>query len=67
MRAMEQAIETFAIDHEASVRLGFFAVLFCVMLVWELQLPRRRLTVSKRLRWVSNLGLLAINSLLLRL
>jgi len=64
---MEQFIETFAIDHEAAVRLGLFAAVFVVMLVWELRLPRRRLTVSKRLRWTSNLGLMALNSLLLRL
>jgi sterol desaturase/sphingolipid hydroxylase (fatty acid hydroxylase superfamily) len=64
---MEQAMETFTIDHEAAVRLGVFIAVFLVMGLWEWLSPRRRLTVSKPLRWVNNLGLLAINSVVLRL
>jgi sterol desaturase/sphingolipid hydroxylase (fatty acid hydroxylase superfamily) len=64
---MENTLENFAIDSEAGVRLGCFAAIFTVMLVWELVRPRRVLTVSRRDRWPANLVLLAINSLLLRL
>jgi len=64
---MEQAIEAFAIDHEAGVRLVVFTSVFLLMGLWERSSPRRRLTVAKPLRWASNLGLLAINSILLRL
>jgi sterol desaturase/sphingolipid hydroxylase (fatty acid hydroxylase superfamily) len=67
MPLMETALENFAIESEAGVRLGFFLAVFALMLVWELWLPRRGLTVSKSYRWFSNLGLLAINSLMLRL
>jgi len=64
---MEQAIETYAIDHEAVIRLVVFIGVFLVMGLWEWLAPRRRLAVAKPLRWVSNLGLLAINSVMLRL
>ncbi|HEY5738816.1 MAG TPA: sterol desaturase family protein [Gammaproteobacteria bacterium] len=67
MRVMEQAMETFAIDNEAGIRLAVFIAVFLVMGLWEWLSPRRRLTVSKPLRWVNNLGLLAINSVVLRL
>ena len=36
-------------------------------MVWELLAPRRALTVSKTLRWVNNLGLVFLNSFVLRL
>ena len=64
---MESALENFAIASEAGLRLGVFIAVFCIMLIWELWLPRRPLSVSKSYRWTSNLSLLAINTLLLRL
>jgi sterol desaturase/sphingolipid hydroxylase (fatty acid hydroxylase superfamily) len=68
MPAMEvSAIEDFALQRESMVRLGVFAAVFVIMLVWELLAPRRKLSVSKSLRWFNNLGLFALNSLLLRL
>lgn len=53
-------------QHELAVRLGFFLGIFAVMALWELAAPRRTLTISKTLRWVSNLGIVALNSVLLR-
>jgi len=65
---MEPAsIESFVLEREAFVRLGVFAAVFVTMLVWELIAPRRSLSVSKALRWTSNLGLLVLNSIVLRL
>jgi len=52
--------------HEALIRLGFFLGIFGVMALWELAAPRRALTVSKALRWGNNLGLVVLNTLLLR-
>jgi hypothetical protein len=40
---------------------------FAIVALWELAAPRRALTVSKALRWGSNLGLVALNTLVLRL
>jgi len=68
MPAMEvSAIEDFALQRESMVRLGVFAGVFVIMLVWEFTAPRRKLSVSRSLRWLNNLGLFALNSLLLRL
>ncbi len=44
-----------------------FTAVFAAMAIAELAAPRRRLTVNKPRRWLSNLGLVAINTLLVRL
>lgn len=61
------SIESFVLEREAIIRLGVFAFVFVTMLVWELVTPRRNLGVSKAIRWTSNLGLLVLNSIVLRL
>jgi len=55
------------LEQEVSIRLGFFFGIFAVMALWELMAPRRTLSVSKTIRWTNNLGLVFLNSLLLRL
>lgn len=59
--------EQFVLANEPAIRLGFFLGIFAVIGFWELLAPRRRLTVSKALRWTSNLGLVVLNTVLLRL
>lgn len=49
------------------IRIVCFAGVFTAMAVWELLVPRRTLATGRPLRWASNLGLVVINSLLLRL
>ena len=53
--------------NEPAIRLGFFLGVFAVIGFWELLAPRRVLTVSKTLRWTSNLGLVVLDTVLLRL
>ncbi len=53
--------------HEAAIRLTFFLAIFAAVAAWELVAPRRRLGVSKTLRWVNNLGLVMLNTVVLRL
>ena len=60
-------LERFVLAHESTIRLGFFLGTFGLVALWELAAPRRALTVSKALRWASNLGLVALNTVLLRL
>ncbi|MBA4177409.1 MAG: fatty acid hydroxylase [Leptothrix sp. (in: Bacteria)] len=60
-------LEQFVLAHEPAIRLGFFVGVFAIVALWELAAPRRALTVSKALRWGSNLGLVALNTLMLRL
>ena len=60
-------MDTFVQAHEAAIRLGLFLGIFAVTAVGEVLAPRRALTVSKAVRWVNNLGLVAFNTVLLRL
>ncbi|MCP5407675.1 MAG: sterol desaturase family protein [Chromatiaceae bacterium] len=55
------------LGNELPIRLGFFFGIFAVMAVWEVLSPRRALTVSKGIRWINNLGLVFLNSFVLRL
>ena len=52
---------------EITVRLGSFLCIFLLMTLWEVLTPRRQLTVRKGPRWASNLGLVALNTVLVRL
>jgi sterol desaturase/sphingolipid hydroxylase (fatty acid hydroxylase superfamily) len=55
------------LQHEGAIRLVSFAGILAVMAGWELLAPRRPLHESKAVRWVSNLGLVVVDTLLLRL
>ena len=57
----------FILRNEVTIRIGFFVGVLIVMALWEMLAPRRALTVSKLWRWVSNLGIVFLNSFLLRL
>ncbi len=59
-------ISELIISHEAAIRLGFFSGILGAMALWELAAPRRVLTVPKLIRWVNNIGIVVINSVLLR-
>lgn len=59
-------INEFVITHEKAIRMSFFFGILIVMALWEIIAPRRALTVSKTVRWVNNLGLVFLNSFLLR-
>lgn len=61
------AFEQFVSEHEVTIRLGFFFGVFAIMGLWEVFAPRRVLTVSKAVRWANNLGLVFLNSFVLRL
>jgi len=54
-------------ENEAFIRLGFFFGVLIIMAIWELLWPRRVLTMSKLTRWLSNLGIVVIDSFILRL
>jgi sterol desaturase/sphingolipid hydroxylase (fatty acid hydroxylase superfamily) len=60
-------LEQMVLANEPAIRLGFFLGVFAVIGFWELLAPRRVLTVSKTLRWTSNLGLVVLDTALLRL
>jgi len=60
-------INNYITDNEIQIRLSFFFGIFIVMALWELFAPRRRLLISKTLRWSNNLALVVLNSFVLRL
>ncbi len=55
------------IETETAVRLLFFVGVLLIMIVWEFAAPKRRLQIRRPIRWSSNLGLVMINAILLRL
>ena len=59
-------ISELVMGYEAPIRLGFFFGIFAFMAGWELLAPRRVLNVSKAMRWANNLGIVVLNTVLLR-
>ncbi len=59
---MTQAI----LANEPAIRLVFFLGIFASMMLWEFVAPRRARSVSRWIRWPSNLGIVAVNTLTLR-
>src|SRR5215831_14607461 len=51
---------------EPALRLSIFLGMLIATGTWEAVLPRRRRRVSRRVRWPSNLGIAALNTLVLR-
>ncbi len=60
-------INDWILANEISIRLGFFIGIFGIMAVWEVFKPRRPLKLSRQLRWTSNISLVVLNTLILRL
>jgi sterol desaturase/sphingolipid hydroxylase (fatty acid hydroxylase superfamily) len=67
LKEKKMEFEQFVMAHEPAIRMGFFVAVFALVALWERVAPQRRLTVSKALRWSSNLGLVVLNTVLLRL
>lgn len=53
--------------NEPGIRLAIFLGVLVLMAVWELAAPRRRREIPRLLRWSSNLGIVVVNTLLVRL
>jgi len=51
---------------EAFIRSVFFFGIFLAMALWEVLAPRRRLTVGKWGRWGNNLGIIFLDTLMVR-
>ena len=55
------------LNHEPLIRFGFFFGILILMAAWEGLAPRRPLQTSKSMRWFSNLGIVFIDTITLRL
>ncbi len=53
--------------NEPAIRLSFFLGILLIIALWEVFIPRRQRSVSRWVRWPSNLGIAAINTILLRI
>ncbi len=58
--------EALGIANETWVRLAAFAAIFALMALLEHVLPKRRLTAPKARRWLTNLSIVGLDSLLVR-
>lgn len=54
-------------ENEAIIRLSFFLGVLIIVAIWETVSPRRVLTTSKPIRWISNLGIVGIDTLAVRI
>ncbi|WP_206452805.1 sterol desaturase family protein [Aurantimonas marina] len=53
--------------NEPTIRLSFFLAILLAMALWEIAAPRRRREIPRLLRWTNNLGVVVIDTLLVRL
>jgi sterol desaturase/sphingolipid hydroxylase (fatty acid hydroxylase superfamily) len=60
-------MDNLIMDNEPAIRLAGFLGVFLVMAIWELLAPRRALQQSKTGRWMNNIGLVILNTAILRL
>ncbi len=56
----------FLASYEPFIRLGVFLGMLAIMAIWEIAAPRRRQTVPRLLRWPNNLGIVVLNTALVR-
>jgi sterol desaturase/sphingolipid hydroxylase (fatty acid hydroxylase superfamily) len=54
------------LEYEPYIRLAAFCGVFALMAIWEFVLPRRKQTIGRGWRWPNNLGVVAVDTLLVR-
>ena len=52
--------------YEVPIRLAVFGGVFALMAIWELLRPRREQAIPRARRWPGNIGVVAIDTLLVR-
>lgn len=57
----------FMLANEQTIRVSFFIGVLLIMALWEVAAPRRQREIPRLLRWSSNLGIVIIDTLLVRL
>jgi sterol desaturase/sphingolipid hydroxylase (fatty acid hydroxylase superfamily) len=61
------SLESLLLSHEPALRLGAFFGMLAVMAGWEVLAPRRSRRLSRRQRWPANLGIVVLNTVVVRL
>jgi sterol desaturase/sphingolipid hydroxylase (fatty acid hydroxylase superfamily) len=62
-----QAMRDALFAYEPYIRLAAFGGVFVAMAVWELLGPRRKQVIGRTWRWPNNLGVVAVDTLLVRI
>jgi len=57
----------FLLANEPIIRLSVFLGILVVMAAWEVAAPRRRREIPRVLRWTNNLGVVVVDTILVRL
>lgn len=57
----------FILTHQTTIRLVFFSAVLGAMMGWEFIAPRRALSAGRMGRWTSNLGIVALSTIAVRL
>ncbi len=53
--------------NEPLIRVSFFLGIFVAMAAWEVVMPRRPREIPRRARWTNNLGIVVVDTILVRL
>ena len=57
----------FLLANEPLIRMAFFLGILLAMALWEVAAPRRRQEIPRLIRWSNNLGVVVIDTILVRL
>jgi sterol desaturase/sphingolipid hydroxylase (fatty acid hydroxylase superfamily) len=60
-------LAAFLLSHEPAIRLSAFIGIFAAMALWELAAPRRSQAIGRLRRWPGNIGIVLLDTLLVRL
>ena len=60
-------MESWILQNESTLRLSAFVIVFSAIALWEWLAPKRKRLKSLTTRWVNNLSLMLINTLLIRI
>jgi sterol desaturase/sphingolipid hydroxylase (fatty acid hydroxylase superfamily) len=66
-KAVVEAMRDAIFAYEPFIRLTAFGGVFAVMAIWEFIGPRRKQTIGRGWRWPNNLGVVVVNTLLVRI
>ena len=55
------------LSNEGGIRLAIFLGILIAMAIWEVAAPRRRIEIPRVIRWTNNLGVVVVDTILVRL
>lgn len=62
----QSPMDEFLLNNANAIRLAFFVGVFGIMAAWEALAPRRERSFGRLLRWPNNIGIVVLNTMLLK-